>query len=161
MKMKFKRIKQIFKGIIESGKYIKLYEDHNDLLREYNNLLNEINELKRPYERMDLRCAILEPRVKYLAKINKQLVDLLNMDNKKLYYLLEKYDADHQCLHNAVKDFISLDVCSYFYAEDNLGYFEGDDYVPEIKYLEAYQFAEITYEISGCYEIVNSINLDY
>jgi hypothetical protein len=165
MKMKLQRIKQVLKGAIESVKYHMiyehLYEDHRDILSENAYLKTQTEELKRLYERMDAKCAILEPRGKILVKINKQLIDLIDMDNKRLYHFLERYDINHSCLHSAVYDLINIDICGYFYAEDCLGYFEGDDYGTRIKYLEAAQFAKITYKYEGSYELVESINLDY
>lgn len=139
MKIKNKELEEFVSKLTEENEYLKnscdTYKEDLNKLETYNDsVLSGVSEF------------VLKRLVKIEDLATEEIVDDLynfsvNLDNEGWEEL------------SIVREFINEDIYSYFYYEDNLGYFENMDGWQLISWYEKMKFAEIVdSEFIGSYE---------
>lgn len=107
---------------------------------------------------------LVDEEVKYQSKVRELIHNIVTEENAKQIYDIfsnNEFDEEGWAKYRTAKKMFNVNVTSYFYAEDNLGYFEEADGNKMLQWLEIAVFGDVEYKIEGCYEMVDSYNIDY
>jgi hypothetical protein len=143
--------KKAFQRLIDDYAYECTYSNEtSSLLKVANEKVKSLeDELYRLHNAVeDEKFKVWNAELKFKLFQKPEFAEAIkNKDFNKAYDMAKVYiDDEGFALYSEAKKYTNIDIYSYYYTEDNLGYFENANGFALLRYLEVAAFGEIEWE---------------